>query len=151
MELKKVGRLGTLEKIREWVIQSRSPGARVMMEGRYFLLAENDEHVAAVGLRRFAWHSTELRHLIVPPEKRGHGYGREIVRLALERVKTPLTIATVHTTNVTSLLLLFTSGFRLVRTMETSSGEIAFLMRENPAQVAESPKSESDKPTTDAA
>ena len=96
MILKRVAQPGTLEKIRQWIVESRAPGSVVNMSGRYYVLVDNETHVAAAGLKRLSWLLTELKHVVVAPEFRRRGYGRAVVRLALEKAQTPVVIATVR-------------------------------------------------------
>lgn len=130
-ELKRVRRAGTLEKIRSWIVDTRPPGSRVVLDGRYYVLAKDGEHLAAVGLKRLAWHSTELRHLVVPPGKRRKGYGRLTVDKALDKIATPLTVTTVRSDNISCLRIMFAAGFRLANVIPAPSGEVAYLVREN--------------------
>jgi N-acetylglutamate synthase-like GNAT family acetyltransferase len=110
--LKRVIRPGTLEDIRTWILQSRSPGAQIAMDAHYFVLTVPDQgRVAAVGLRRLNWCMTEVKHLVVRPDERRKGYGSSIVRLVLERVRTPLAIATIRKDNLFSQDLFRKLGF----------------------------------------
>ena len=67
--------------------------------------------MAAVGLRRLNWCMTEVKHLVVRPDERRKGYGSRVVRLVLERVRTPLVIATIRKDNVSSQDLFRKLGF----------------------------------------
>lgn len=128
--LKRVVRSGTLEEIREWVRDSRPPGSEVVMDARYYVLVAPEEgRVAAVGLRRLAWFATELKHLVVKPAERRKGFGRAILRLALERIRTPLCVATVRVDNVHWLRVITEEGFRDVGTLGSEGSEVRFLVR----------------------
>lgn len=128
--LKRAVRLGTIEEIRSWILKSRPPGSRVVMDARYWVLTVPDKgRVAAVGLRRLAWFATELKHVVVSPSERRHGYGREILHLALERVRTPLTIATVRAEGAHWVRVLVEEGFREVERLGSAGNEVLVLVR----------------------
>jgi GNAT superfamily N-acetyltransferase len=128
--LKRVVRSGTLEEIRDWVRGSRAPGSEVVMDVRYYVLVVPESgRVAAVGLRRLAWFATELKHLVVKPEERRKGFGRAILRLALERIRTPLSVATVRVDNLHWLRVITEEGFREVETLSSEGSEVRFLVR----------------------
>lgn len=128
--LKRVIRGGTLEEIREWVRESRPPGSEIVMDARYYVLIVPDlGRVAAVGLRRLAWFATELKHLVVKPEERQKGYGRAILRLALERIRTPLCVATVRRDNEHWLRAITQEGFHEAEMMGSQGSEVLLLMR----------------------
>lgn len=138
MELKRAITLGTLEEIRLRIVESRSPGSRVILNGRYYVLVVPGKgRVAAVGLKRLSWFATEIKHLVVNPKERRRGYGRAIVRLALERVRTPLAIATVREDNLPSRKLFREIGFEEVTAFLDSRGGIRLLSRPTPAPQAE--------------
>lgn len=128
--LKRVVRSGTLEEIREWIRESRTPGSEIVMDARYFVLTVPETgRVAAVGLRRLAWFATELKHLVVKPDQRRRGFGRAILRLALERIRTPLCVATVRVDNVHWLRVITEEGFREVETLGSDGNNVRFLVR----------------------
>jgi GNAT superfamily N-acetyltransferase len=128
--LKRVFRLGTIEEIRSWILKSRPPGSRVVMDARYWVLMVPEKgRVAAVGLRRLSWFATELKHVVVSPSERRQGYGREILHLALERVRTPLTIATVRAESAHWVRVLVEEGFRKVERLGSEGNEVLVLVR----------------------
>jgi GNAT superfamily N-acetyltransferase len=128
--LKRVVRTGTLEEIREWIRGSRPPGSEIVMDARYFVLTVPEKgRVAAVGLKRLSRFMTEVKHLVVRPEERRHGYGRAILRLALERIRTPLAVATVRVDNVHWLRVNVEEGFREIETVGAEGNEVRFLVR----------------------
>ena len=128
--LKRVVRLGTVEEIRSWILESRPPGSRIVMDARYWVLSVPEKgRVAAVGLRRLAWFATELKHLVVSPDERRKGHGREILRLALEKVRTPLTIATVRGECAHWVRVLVEEGFREVERLGSAGNEVLVLVR----------------------
>jgi hypothetical protein len=128
--LKRVVRAGTLEEIREWIRDSRSPGSEIVMDARYFVLTVPEiGRVAAVGLKRLSRFMTEVKHLVVKESERRKGYGRAILRLALERIRTPLAVATVRVDNVHWLRANVEEGFREIETVGTTGNEVRFLVR----------------------
>lgn len=128
--LKRVVRSGTLEEIRDWILSSRPAGASIVMDARYFILTVPEKgRVAAVGLKRLSWFATELKHLVVKPDERRKGHGRTILRLALERVRTPLVVATVRVDNVHWLRANLEEGFREVEKLGTDEQAVAVLVR----------------------
>ena len=128
--LKRVVRTGTLEEIRTWIRESRPPGSEIVMDARYFVLTVPEKgRVAAVGLKRLSRFMTEVKHLVVKPDERRLGYGRAILRLALERIRTPLAVATVRVDNVHWLRANVEEGFREVETVGSEGNEIRFLVR----------------------
>lgn len=130
MALKRVIRTGTLEEIRSWIRESRPPGSMIIMDARYFVLTVPEKgRVAAVGLKRLSRFMTEVKHLVVKPEERRKGYGRATLRLALERIRTPLAVATVRVDNVHWLRVNIEEGFREIETVGTEGSEVRFLVR----------------------
>ncbi len=128
--LKRVVRPGTLEEIHRWILESRPPGASIAMDAGYFVLCVPDHgRVAAVGLKRLSWFATEVKHLVVKPEERRKGYGRAILRLALERIGTPLAFSTVRVDNVHWLRVNLEEGFREAETIGSEGNEVRFLVR----------------------
>ncbi len=128
--LKRVVRTGTLEEIRTWIRDSRPPGSLIVMDARYFVLTVPEKgRVAAVGLKRLSRFMTEVKHLVVKPEERRLGYGRAILRLALERIRTPLAVATVRVDNVHWLRANVEEGFREIETIGSEGNEVRFLVR----------------------
>lgn len=128
--LQRVIRPGTLEEIRSWIRESRPPGSEIVMDARYFVLTVPDKgRVAAVGLKRLSKFMTELKHLVVKESERRQGYGRAILRLALERIRTPLAVATVRVDNVHWLRASVEEGFREVETLGSEGNEVRFLVR----------------------
>jgi GNAT superfamily N-acetyltransferase len=127
--LKRVIRTGTLEEIRLWIRESRPPGSEIVMDARYFVLTVPEKgRVAAVGLKRLSRFMTEVKHLVVKPEERRLGYGRAILRLALERIRTPLAVATVRVDNVHWLRANVEEGFREIETVGSEGNEVRFLV-----------------------
>jgi ribosomal protein S18 acetylase RimI-like enzyme len=130
LTLKRARRPGTLEDIRTWILQSRSPGARIAMDAHYFVLTVPDHgRVAAVGLRRLNWCMTEVKHLVVRPEERRRGYGTRVVRLVLERVRTPLAIATIREDNGSSQDLFRKLGFFVACELGLEGGPVHLVVR----------------------
>jgi GNAT superfamily N-acetyltransferase len=128
--LKRVIRTGTLEEIRTWIRDSRPPGSEIVMDARYFVLTVPESgRVAAVGLKRLSKFMTEVKHLVVKEGERRKGYGRVILRLALERIRTPLAVATVRVDNVHWLRANVEEGFREVETVGRDGNEVRFLVR----------------------
>lgn len=128
--LKRVVRTGTLEEIRQWIRESRPPGSEIVMDARYFVLTVPEKgRVAAVGLKRLSRFMTEVKHLVVRSEERRSGYGRAILRLALERIRTPLAVATVRVDNVHWLRTNVEEGFREIETVGSEGNEVRFLVR----------------------
>lgn len=128
--LKRVGRPGTIEEIRAWIIASRAPGASIVMDAQYFVLCVPESgRVAAVGLKKLSWFATEVKHLVVKPDERRKGYGRRILRMALERIETPLAVATVRVDNDYWLRTNFEEGFRIVETIGSEGNKVHFLTR----------------------
>ena len=128
--LKRVVRTGTLEEIRLWIRESRPPGSLIIMDARYFVLTVPERgRIAAVGLKRLSRFMTEVKHLVVKPDERRKGYGRAILRLALERIRTPLAIATVRVDNVPWLRVNVEEGFREIETVGSLGNEVRFLVR----------------------
>jgi GNAT superfamily N-acetyltransferase len=128
--LKRVVRTGTLEEIREWIRDSRTPGSEIVMDARYFVLTVPEKgRVAAVGLKRLSRFMTEVKHLVVKESERRKGYGRAILRLALERIRTPLAVATVRVDNVHWLRANVEEGFREIETVGSEGNEVRFLVR----------------------
>jgi GNAT superfamily N-acetyltransferase len=127
MILKRVNRLGTLEKIRTWILESRPPGSQVILDGRYYALVEDGDLLGAVGLKRLAWFATEIKHLVIAPQHRQRGHGRALLRLAIEKVATPLVFATVRADNEHWLRVNTSEGFHLIRGVPTSRGEVQLL------------------------
>ncbi len=133
--LKRVIRPGTLEEIRSWILQSRSPGAQIAMDAHYYVLTVPDKgRVAAVGLRRLNWCMTEVKHLVVCPDERRKGYGSSIVRLVLERVRTPLAIATIRKDNVSSQDLFRKLGFFVACELDEEGCPIRLVVRPSSAE-----------------
>jgi GNAT superfamily N-acetyltransferase len=128
--LKRVIRTGTLEEIRGWIRDSRPPGSEIILDARYFVLTVPENgRVAAVGLKRLSKFMTEVKHLVVKEGERRKGYGRAVLRLALERIRTPLAVATVRVDNVHWLRANVEEGFREVETIGTEGNEVRFLVR----------------------
>jgi hypothetical protein len=128
--LKRVIRPGTLEEIRSWIRDSRPPGSEIVMDARYFVLTVPEcGRVAAVGLKRLSKFMTEVKHLVVKEGERRKGYGRAVLRLALERIRTPLAVATVRVDNVHWLRANVEEGFREVETVGSEGNEVRFLVR----------------------
>jgi GNAT superfamily N-acetyltransferase len=128
--LQRVIRPGTLEEIRNWIRESRPLGSEIVMDARYFVLTVPDKgRVAAVGLKRLSKFMTELKHLVVKESERRQGFGRAILRLALERIRTPLAVATVRVDNVHWLRANVEEGFREVETVGSEGNEVRFLVR----------------------
>ena len=128
--LKRVIRPGTLEEIRSWIRESRPPGSEIVMDARYFVLTVPESgRVAAVGLKRLSRFLTEVKHLVVKESERRKGYGRAVLRLALERIRTPLTALTVRVDNVHWLRTVTQEGFREVETVGLAGNEVRFLVR----------------------
>jgi GNAT superfamily N-acetyltransferase len=128
--LKRVVRTGTLEEIRTWIRDSRPPGSNIVMDARYFVLTVPENgRVAAVGLKRLSKFMTEVKHLVVKESERRKGFGRAILRLALERIRTPLAVATVRVDNIHWLRANVEEGFREVETVGREGNEVRFLVR----------------------
>lgn len=145
--LKRVVRSGTLEEIRDWVRESRAPGCEIVMDARYYVLMVPEVgRVAAVGLRRLAWFATELKHLVVKPDERRRGYGRAILRLVLERIRTPLCVATVRVDNVHWLRVITEEGFREVETLGSEGSQVHFLVRQKSR--GEGPRADPGSPSS---
>jgi predicted acetyltransferase len=68
--------------------------------------------------------------VIVKPDQRRKGHGRAILRLALERVRTPLCVATVRVDNVHWLRVITEEGFREVETLGSDGSQVRFLVRQ---------------------
>jgi N-acetylglutamate synthase-like GNAT family acetyltransferase len=128
--LKRVVRTGTLEEIHTWIRESRPPGSLIVMDARYFVLTVPEKgRVAAVGLKRLSRFMTEVKHLVVKESERRQGHGRTILRLALERIRTPLAVATVRVDNVHWLRANVEEGFREIETVGAEGNEVRFLVR----------------------
>jgi len=72
--------------------------------------------VGVIGRRFRAWYATELCHLYVSSEHRKKGIGTALIAHALERVKTPLAVATVQINNK-SYSIFEKMGFRHISTV----------------------------------
>lgn len=85
----------------------------IIYYGAYF----DGQLVGVVGRRFRAWYATEICHLFVVSEHRRKGVGTALVAHALERVKTPLALATVLQKNKESDRVFGKMGFRHVSTV----------------------------------
>jgi len=132
MILKRVSQPGTFERIRTWILESRPPGSRVVLDGRYYALVVEGTQVGAVGVKRLSWFATEIKHFVVAPEFRRRGHGRTILRLAMEKVRTPLVLSTVRADNEWWLSVNSQEGFSSVNRMETTRGAIVLLYANAP-------------------
>jgi|GEM_PF-5442462 len=70
-----------------------------------------------IGRRFRAWYATELCHLFVAPEYRKEGIATALIAHALEKVKTPLVVATVQLQNKESSSVFGKMGFRHISTV----------------------------------
>lgn len=130
MKLCRVVRPGTLEEVRGWILAVRPEGADVHLDSVYYVLVVEGRRVAAVALKRLSWYATEIRHLVVVPEERGKGYGRAAVRFVLEKVRTPLAVATARGDNAASRALFASEGFRDLAEIDEGKGPIHFFLKE---------------------
>ena len=83
----------------------------------YGAYVDGGQLAGVIGRRFRAWYATELCHLFVAPEHRSIGIAKALVAHALERVKTPLVVATVQLQNKESSSVFGKMGFRHISTV----------------------------------
>lgn len=95
----------------------------------YLPLVYKDTVVGSVGLYRWSFLITEIKHLVVAPSARGIRLGRHLVERAEEKISTPLSCATVRKSNQASLKTFLNIGYKRVTNVENKGNEIVFLIK----------------------
>lgn len=127
LQLKKAVKPATLQRITDWLKECN--GLAPAISGRYYVAIREGRIEGCVCLLRRSWFATEIRHLYVLPERRGHGVGAFLVREALGKVKAPLAVATVREDNAASLHLFERLGFeRWTRFTNPATGHPVLLL-----------------------
>jgi GNAT superfamily N-acetyltransferase len=90
---------------------------------------ETGELLGFVGVKRRSFHLSEIRHLHVDKPNRNQGIATNLVKKALEMVKTPVVFATVSYQNIPSYKTFMVNGFtEWTQFPSSSSGKIMCLV-----------------------
>ncbi|MBI5178189.1 MAG: GNAT family N-acetyltransferase [Nitrospinae bacterium] len=109
LEFKRAVKPATLQRIKDWLKECN--GSDPVISGGYFVAVKEGRIEGCVCLLRRSWFLTEIRHLYVLPERRGHGVGTFLVREGLGKVKTPMAAVTVREDNAASIRIDERLGF----------------------------------------
>jgi len=98
----------------------------------YGAYVDGGQLAGVIGRRFRAWYATELCHLFVAPGHRRKGIGTALIAHALEKVKTPLVVATVQIQNKESNGVFGKMGFRHISTVlnPDTGNTVMILMKE---------------------
>ncbi|WP_028845504.1 GNAT family N-acetyltransferase [Thermodesulfovibrio thiophilus] len=84
-----------------------------------------------VGIYKASWFQTEIRYLYVAENYRNRGIGTNLVKNALEHIKTPVVAATVIKGNKPSMMIFLRLGFKeaLEFINPATSNEVILLLK----------------------
>lgn len=97
----------------------------------YYPLVFGEVVLGAVGVQRINFLRSEIKHLVVNPAFRGRGFGKMLIEIALKKVDTPLSIASIRTTNERSMKLFSKAGFEKITTVKVRDHEVCLVLRKN--------------------
>jgi N-acetylglutamate synthase-like GNAT family acetyltransferase len=87
----------------------------------YYMATVGNVPVGCAGIKKLAWHTTEVCHVFVAEKTRGQGVGKAMLKKLLAKVETPMVCATVKACNTASIALFTGKGFARANTFNNPS------------------------------
>lgn len=104
-------------------------GDIIAARARYHPVTLGGHVLASVAIDKLNLFLTEIKHLVVLPKFRNVGIGRHMLKVAIERTRTPYVVATVRSDNHGSLKIFTAAGFNSLAEISSNDHKVQLLGR----------------------